>query len=411
MKLLKTKIAFLLIFLIAIALRFFQLGTNPPSLDWDEASLGYNAYSILKTGSDEYGNHLPISIRSFNDYKPPAYVYLTIPSVAVFGLNEFSVRLPSAIMGVLAVVTIYFLTLQLFPNYRHSKLLALSSMFLLAISPWHLQFSRAAFESNIALTFYLLALLFFTRFLNQFHNSRAGPKTPEWAKIINVNLIFTAIFATAALYSYHSARLVVPLTFLILGFVYQNKLFKQKFQTISAIILGLVLLTPLIFITFRGTSTERFNTVSIFTNPGEFSRERERVERNQTYYQNTNWPLKIFYTQELVLAKIVTRNYFEHFNFDFIFLKGDGNARHSATGMGLLYFATLPILLYGAYLLVSNKHPHKTIIWIILISGPAAASLTSGTPHAIRAMLRSTGNGMSWRWRVWLPTSKSSTPR
>ena len=78
---------FFFIVLLAIFLRFYQLGKNPPHLNWDEAALGYNAYSLLSTGRDEYGKSFPLSFRSFDDYKPPLYVYLTIPSVAVFGLN------------------------------------------------------------------------------------------------------------------------------------------------------------------------------------------------------------------------------------------------------------------------------------------------------------------------------------
>src|SRR5258706_10515409 len=104
---------FCCIIILAIVLRFFQLGTNPPSLDWDEASIGYNAYSILKTGADEYGNKLPSTIRSFGDYKPPVYIYLDVPSVAFFGLNEVGVRFPSALFGSLSVLVMYFLAKEL----------------------------------------------------------------------------------------------------------------------------------------------------------------------------------------------------------------------------------------------------------------------------------------------------------
>ena len=110
------KIILIFIFLIAFILRFWDLGSNPPSLDWDEASLGYNAYSILKTGKDEYGNFLPLSIRSFGDYKPPLYTYLTTIPVAIFGLNEFSTRFISALFGTFTVIVGYFLVKQLFPN-------------------------------------------------------------------------------------------------------------------------------------------------------------------------------------------------------------------------------------------------------------------------------------------------------
>src|SRR6266852_41358 len=92
----------ILIFIIIIAatLRLWQLGSVPPSPDWDEAALGYNAYAILHTGKDEYGKFLPIVLRSFDDYKPALYAYLVIPSVQIFGLNLFAVRFPSAVFGV-----------------------------------------------------------------------------------------------------------------------------------------------------------------------------------------------------------------------------------------------------------------------------------------------------------------------
>ena len=92
------------IFLIAAALRLFALGSNPPGLYWDEVSLGYNAYSILKTGHDEHNRFLPIdTFKAFGDYKPPGYIYATVPSIALFGLNNFAVRLPSALAGTLLV--------------------------------------------------------------------------------------------------------------------------------------------------------------------------------------------------------------------------------------------------------------------------------------------------------------------
>src|SRR3989344_384164 len=137
------------VILLAAVLRFYQLGQNPPSLDWDETAHGYNAYSVLKTGRDEYGYKFPLYFRSFDDYKPPLYTYLVVPSVAIFGLTDFAVRFPSAFIGVLAVLATYLMVYELFK----SKKIALLSAFFLCISPWHLQFSRVAFETNSAIFF------------------------------------------------------------------------------------------------------------------------------------------------------------------------------------------------------------------------------------------------------------------
>src|SRR3990172_10161443 len=104
-----SKILLALIIFLAIILRFWDLGKNPPSPDWDEVAIGYNAHSLLETGRDEYGIKFPLVFRSFDDYKPPLYFYLTALAVKFFGLNVFAVRFSSALFGVLAVLGTYFL--------------------------------------------------------------------------------------------------------------------------------------------------------------------------------------------------------------------------------------------------------------------------------------------------------------
>ncbi|MBI2599051.1 glycosyltransferase family 39 protein [Candidatus Curtissbacteria bacterium] len=109
------KYLLLAIILLAAILRFYKLGSTPPSLYWDEASLGYNAYSILKTGRDEHGKFLPTTnFAAFGDYKPPGYIYTTVPSIAIFGLTEFAIRFPSALFGTLTVLLTYLLAKKLF---------------------------------------------------------------------------------------------------------------------------------------------------------------------------------------------------------------------------------------------------------------------------------------------------------
>ena len=111
---LNKKYHLILIIFVAFFLRFWHLGSNPPSLYVDEVSLGYNAYSILKTAHDEYGNFMPLVFRSLNTYNPAFSVYTLVPSIAVFGLSEFGVRLPSALAGTLTVLLTYILTDYLF---------------------------------------------------------------------------------------------------------------------------------------------------------------------------------------------------------------------------------------------------------------------------------------------------------
>src|ERR1700722_4909463 len=128
-----------LILVLGLALRLWQLGNVPISSDWDEVALGYDAYSILHTGHDEFGTFLPAVLRSFDDYKPALYAYLAIPTVAVMGLTVYAVRLPSVFMGVLGILAMYFFVKELFGNrettrngtQNYAEVLALVSAFLL----------------------------------------------------------------------------------------------------------------------------------------------------------------------------------------------------------------------------------------------------------------------------------------
>src|SRR3990172_13096951 len=90
----KTILKLFFLILLAFGLRFVLLAYNPPSLNWDEVSHGYNSYSILKTGMDEWGKSFPITnFRAYGDYPLPLNLYLTIPFIAIFGLTEFALRL------------------------------------------------------------------------------------------------------------------------------------------------------------------------------------------------------------------------------------------------------------------------------------------------------------------------------
>src|SRR3990167_5139387 len=191
------KFLLILIIFLAFFLRFYKIGEIPPSLYWDEASLGYNAYSILKTAHDEHGQFLPVTnFAAFGDYKPPGYVYLTVPSIAIFGLDEFAIRFPSALFGVFTVILTYLLTKKLFQNESIAQLSAL----FLAISPWHLQLSRVAFEANAALFFSLFGIYSFIKFA-------LGDRL--W-------IVYSAASFLAALYTFTGQRLFVPLILILL---------------------------------------------------------------------------------------------------------------------------------------------------------------------------------------------------
>ena len=216
----------ILIVFLGFVLRFLGLGSNPPGLYWDEVSLGYNAYSILKTGSDEHNRFLPIdTFKAFGDYKPPGYIYATVPSIALFGLNNFAVRFPSALAGTLLVLTTYFLVIELFDNRKTASLASL----LVAISPWSIQLSRVAFESNLAVLFNTLAILFFLR-------SRRHP----WSLLLATGCWLLAF------YTFNANRVLGAMLAILLGLVFWRHLWEQKKIAFVTICIGITLIMPVI---------------------------------------------------------------------------------------------------------------------------------------------------------------------
>src|SRR5665648_328959 len=99
----KLKYWLILIIILGACLRLYNLSVNPPSLDWDEAATGWNAKTIWQTRRDEYGQLLPLSFKSFGDFKAPVYIYLTAPIVGILGINPISVRFISVLAGIISI--------------------------------------------------------------------------------------------------------------------------------------------------------------------------------------------------------------------------------------------------------------------------------------------------------------------
>ncbi len=127
----KVYIALIAIVIIAFFLRFYRVTEDPPALNWDEVSIGYNAYSVLKTGKDEWSQPFPVHFKAYGEYKLPIQIYASIPAISIFGLNELGVRITPVIYGTLTVLVMFFLGRALFG----SELAGLASAFLLGISP------------------------------------------------------------------------------------------------------------------------------------------------------------------------------------------------------------------------------------------------------------------------------------
>lgn len=351
------KIILVSIFLLAAILRFYDIGSNPPGLYIDEVSIGNSAYSILKTGRDDNGERLPLFFRAFGEYKMPVYIYSVSASMFFFGKNEFAVRFPSALTGTLSVVLFYFLLKKLLELDKSkflgksTRYLPIVSTFFLAISSWHLQFSRAGFEVNFALFLFLLASFLVVSYFKSknFYFLLAG-----------------YIFYLIAIYTYDTYRVVSPVVLAFLTLFIFLKIPKDRIKLILLSIFCFLLLLPMIQFSLTPDGIARFSQTSAF------------VE-----YSAPNIVDKI-----KVYSIVFVKNYLSYFSFNYLFNIGDGIGRHQIPDFGVLSLWQFPFILAGLYVLFKEKRSYlKYFVLGILILSPIPAAVARPSPHTLRNLL------------------------
>lgn len=372
----KKNIIFLvLIIFIASFIRLWNLGKVPVSLFSDELDVGYQAYSIIKTGKDYSGNPWPLGFQSLADYRTPFYIYSAIPSVYFFGITPYGVRLPAAVFGILGVVAIYLLSKEL----TGSRSIGLVSAFVLALSPWHIQYSRAAFEVTMLLVFLIFGLYFF------FKSLKKGKYL--WLSVL-------LLVSTPLIYS--TAKLFTPFLLLFLFLAYRGDILKMsKKYLLYAVAAGLICGIPIAYSTLLGGGTQRFDYISIFTDPtqqGEVGYARltdaqvggtsrnliYKIESRLVHNKFTFWGDKIIV------------NYFEAFSTNFLFIKGDLNLRHSIQGVGEFYKVEAAAILLGLssfFIFFKNRRVKSLIAFLILFGVVPSAITRDGGTHATRLIL------------------------
>lgn len=359
----------ILIVFVAGFLRLYTIAQNPPSISWDEASIGYNAYTILTTGRDEHGKFLPLdTFAAFGDYKPPIPIYLTVPFVALFGLSERAVRLPSALAGTLTVLLIYVLTQELFKTKNKEQtgddrtivFCSLLSAALLAISPWHIMLSRAGFEANIALLFLVVGAVFFLK-----ARYRAAYWYVAWLPFV------------AGIYTFNSSRYAGPLLAFGLWVFVRNHIEKKRF--IYGIIIAAVALAPIVPHLLSRQSRLRFEEVSIFTDLRTVLTSNTRRE-----VDHFSWWSAIMHNRRIGYAREYLIHFFDNLEPRFLFIRGDGNPKFSIQDTGQLLLVSAPFVVYGVFALFRD-YPSAgwLLLWWLLVS-IAPTAVARETPHALR---------------------------
>jgi 4-amino-4-deoxy-L-arabinose transferase-like glycosyltransferase len=333
----KNKLVLLISILVfAFLIRIINIDKNPNGFFCDEASIGYNAYLVLKTGKDEFEKKLPIFFKAFGEYKSPVMIYSTIPFVKIFGLNIFSIRLPAIVYGLISIIAIYLLLNLIFDVNT-----ALYGALIFSILPWHFHFSRFNFELMPYIAFALLGLYYWFLYLKNIK-----------IKSLSLSLLFFAL----SLYSYFPARIIIPLFSLTLFIIYFKKI--KKIHLIFIFIFTSILVLPLLIHTLFGGGMSRWYQVN-----GQVNIEK------------------------------IIKKYPQYYSFTYLFVKGDIDTpgqfitRHSVRGIGELYYFQLPLILIGIfYLFKKNRHFFYLMLIALLIYPLADIFTNSISPQATRTI-------------------------
>ncbi|MCJ7805559.1 phospholipid carrier-dependent glycosyltransferase [Patescibacteria group bacterium] len=354
-----TKYKYLALFvftvILAFALRFAYLDKFPPALNWDEISHGYNAYSILKTGADQWGQKFPlVNFRAYGDYPLPLNLYITIPSIVVFGLNAFSIRFPHVILGVLTVVATYFLALGL----TKRRGLALLASFLVAVEPWTLFTSRIVLQQNVSIFLLVTAMAAFFNW----HKSK-------YLLPLSLVSLFLSLFA------YHSTRIFSPMILVAAVIIYRQdfkSLFKKGgflFALLISVVLSFLVLAAAIIL--EPSSRARGQWLFIIN--------QSAVNKIIENRNNSKLPVlisKVVYNRPTYFASQFTKNYLEYFSPKFLFLNGGTQYQYSLPGFGLSYLINLPFFYLGLLILLKRAKDSTDyqfiLVWLLLSPIPGA---------------------------------------
>ena len=344
---LTSKILLVLIIILALGVRIYQIESVPPPISWDEAAVGYNAYSIANYGKDEYGKIYPLYFTSFRDDKHPVHIYATAISTKILGLNEFSTRLPSAVFGILNILLIYFLAKVFFKK----EVIALAAAAFLAISPYNIHFSRFNHEANFVIFFYMLGLLLFYL---------------SFKKDIALLPLSVLSFILSFL-SYHPAKILVPLTGLVLFCLY----FKGVYRSRVISIISIIILTGF--------------GLLIYLNPPLLGLARvNQTSLNIDEIKNT-YLYKLTQNQFLGRLNLIATQYSWHFSPQFLFIQGDKNPRLSAQ-TGQFYWFDLPFIVMGFLYLLYKRSKEGLVLLAWFLAAPLPSSLVAEAPHAARSL-------------------------
>ncbi len=359
----KNKYLLLAIIFLGFILRIYRVGSLPLILNRDEAALAYNALLIKQSGKDEWQKTLPLMIKSFGDYKLPGYVYTLIPFFSFFGTEDAVVRLPAVLAGT-GLIALAFLVAKKF-GLRDK--FALTFSLVIALQPVFIFYSRMAWEANLALTFFVSAMILLFRQL----------KNKKKRKLFDLIAILLSLLAVL---TYNTPLILLPFVVLFLIIIRGVQNWKNWILpviSLSTIFVGMnLILLPI---------SQQKSAVTIFSDPTvwtEFTQYRASLSGiTQTLLGN-----RFVYWSGLIIKNILNS-----FSYRFLVTSGGTHPWHNLPQQAHLFALTYFLGWLGIIASIKNSWQKRKIlpeivICPILLFSLLPAAITVDAPHATRSL-------------------------
>lgn len=366
--------SWLVVIVIALMIRLPMFGQVPAGLNRDEAALGYNAYSILKSGHDEYGKYFPVSITSFGDQKLPGYVYTLIPFVQLFDLSPVTVRLPSLLSGLVVITMIGLLTLlqtKTIFSEKQAVLVSSVAMLFIAISPWGNHFSRTAYEAHLAMACFVSGFFFYNLAF-----------TKEFLHKQRLLLILAGILWSATLLTYHSYHIFTPLfIFGVLILDWKRIVKADRVGIIASVGIGLATVVLLFAGGVWSANLRKSGDISPF-----HKQSLQAQASSFRHYLSGDTILDKVYANPLTEGTVrFSQNLVQVMAGSFMFVSGTDHGDHNPGNIPNFHLLIAPFLIIGLLTLWDHRRKKTAqlfLLWLVVALVPS--SLTITPQHTVR---------------------------
>lgn len=368
-----SKVSTLILIFFSSFLYFYALAGIPSGFYADEVTIGYNAYSLLKTGRDEYGQFLPTALRLYGSYTPPLYAYITMLPISFFGLSVFSTRFMSAISGVISALLVYlFLKHTASLNSKkilkqtassqagirdHDNLMPFFGALFFAISPWVVFYTRLGYEVYFAFMLFFLGIFFLYKGLSN-----------------NFYIALATIPLSFSTYASHSTKFLAPILFITYLMIFRKhvhvRLLFQSSRSIFLILFSFILQVP--------------NIVLLSTGAFFVKNDLFYWDVIQTRADAINLPYLLSIPYSFCFEFF--GRYFSYFSPYSLFTLGDPDSQRSLPSLSVFYTWMVIPYLVGLYSVIKTPQLKNKFLLFLLLILPIAGALTKDPFSTQRAL-------------------------